>query len=320
VPIVGGVAMFIGMLVGLVVARDAFLATPYLPVAAALLVLFGLLDDRYGLPPSARLAAQVTVVLIMVYGGELLIRDVGNPFGLGVIGLGPLMVIGTIIITLTVINGFNLIDGLDGLAGSLGLVALLAVMIVGGWSETSTLIAAIMGASIIGFLLFNFPMVANRRVRVFMGDSGSTLIGLVVVWVTISVSQGEGRIASPVICLWFASIPVYDILTCTVRRLLKRRSPLRPDSKHFHHVLKRGGLRVRQVLIALTGLQIIYASLALLAHFAGIPDVVMFVSWSILGLSQFRVLQRFAAMHRLKQRRMRGRLPPAEGSLQQGRF
>lgn len=319
VPIIGGVAMFIGMLVGLAVARDAFLATPYLPLAAALLVFFGLLDDRYGLPPSVRLGAQLIVALIMVYGGGLIIRDVGNPFGLGVIGLGPLTVISTVIITLTVINGFNLIDGLDGLAGSLGLVALMAVVIVGGWSATSSLIAAIMGASIVGFLLFNFPMVANRRVRVFMGDSGSTLIGLVVVWVTVSVSQGEGRIASPVICLWFASIPVYDILTCTVRRVLKQKSPLRPGSNHFHHLLKRGGLHIRQVLVALTGLQITYASLGLLAHFAGIPDVAMFVSWSILGLFQYRILLRFAAIYRIKQRQTRGRLLTTGDSLQQGR-
>ena len=123
VPIIGGMAMFIGMLIGLVVARDAFLATPFLPVAAGLLVVIGLLDDRYGLPPSVRLFAQVTAVFIMVYGGGQIMQDIGNPFGFGVIGLGPFRLVATVVITLTVINGYNLIDGVDGLAGSLGLVA-----------------------------------------------------------------------------------------------------------------------------------------------------------------------------------------------------
>ena len=305
VPIIGGIAMYIGMLFGLAIEPEALFAVPHLPIAAGLLVVVGLLDDRYGLPPTVRLVAQLTSVFIMVYGGKLVIQDIGSPFGLGVIDMGAAALLFTVVVTLTVINGFNLVDGVDGLAGSLGLVSLSAVAIIGGFSALSTLIAAILGASIVGFLLFNFPISANRSVRAFMGDSGSTLIGLVVVWITVSVSQGDGRIVSPVVCLWFASIPVYDLLTCTVRRALKKKSPFRPGRDHFHHILKSGGLSFRQVLGVLTGLQAIYASLGLVAHFAGVTDVVTFISWVILGLLQYRFVKYGAALYRVKRHRKR---------------
>ena len=305
VPIVGGVAMFIGMLIGLVMVGDKIVVALYLAVAAGLIVVIGLLDDRYGLSPIVRLCAQVTAVLIMVYGGGLVIQDIGNPIGLGEVDMGAAALIFTVLATLTVINGFNLVDGVDGLAGSLGFVALTAVAIVGGPSASSTLIAAIFSASIVAFLIFNFPMNANRRVHSFMGDSGSTLIGMVIVWTTISVSQGEERIASPVICLWFASISIYDLLTCTVRRLLKHRSPFRPGRDHFHHVLKSSGMGVRRVLGVLTGLQILYASIGLMGHYAGVADAVMFISWAILGLFQYLILKTYSVSYRLTHRRKR---------------
>ena len=163
-------------------------------------------------------------------------------------------------------------------------------------------------------------MIANRSVRSFMGDSGSTLIGMVIVWITISVSQGENRIASPVVCLWFASMPIYDLLTCTVRRLLKGRSPFRPGRDHFHHVLKSSGMGVRRVLGVLTGLQILYASIGLIAHFTGIADAVMFISWVVLGLLQYWIVKTYAATYRLRQRRKRKQHIANAESVQQNRL
>jgi len=103
---------------------------------------------------------------------------------------------------------------------------------------------------------------------------------------------------SPVHCLWFASIPIYDTLTCFVRRSLAGKSPLTPGRDHFHHTLKRGGYEVREVLVILIGLQAIYAVVALTGHFANVPDVVMFTGWSVLGLSQRFILQMMATRHR----------------------
>jgi len=272
---------------------------PLLPlfVAAALILVVGVLDDRLMLPASVRLSAQTAAVLIMVYGAQLALTDIGDPFGSGEIVMGRLTMAFTLLVTLTMINAYNLVDGVDGLAGSLALVAVLAVAAVAGIDHPGAAMALTASAAIIGFLIFNFPTLWNRKTRTFMGDAGSTLLGFTIVWITLGVSQGSERIISPVLCLWFASIPIYDLFTCFVRRMLRGKSPFTPGRDHFHHTLHRGGFGVRQTLGILTGLQAIYAILGLIAHFAQVPDVVMFTGWSFLGFSQ-RFVIALIARHR----------------------
>ena len=181
-----------------------------------------------------------------------------------------------------------------------------------GFATLPGAIAVTILAAIIGFLIFNFPTRWNSAVRSFMGDSGSTLLGFTVLWITLGISQGPERLISPVHCLWFASIPIYDCLTCFVRRSLQGKSPFLPGRDHFHHTLKRGGFDVRQTLGILTGLQFIYAAIGIVGHFAGVPDVVLFVAWSGLGLTQRTVIRAISRAHRaVIMRQMRkGQLDP----------
>lgn len=300
IPIVGGIAIFFGTVAGLFTFGEETHATSVLAGAGLLLVGIGALDDRFHLPPAVRLIIQVAAVLSMVYGAGLSLASIGNPFGFGEILLGPFALIGTFMVAITTINAYNLVDGVDGLAGVLAAVALVAVAIVGGPGFLSTQIALIVLAAVIGFLLFNFPATYNRGVRTFMGDAGSTFLGFAIVWVTLGICQGEGALISPVVALWFASIPVYDSLTCFVRRIRRRRSPFKPGRDHFHHTLQRGGFGVRQKLAILGGLQAIYASVALAGHFLGLPDVVLFTAWSVLGLTQHQVISIIAVRHRAR--------------------
>ena len=299
IPIIGGIAMFAGMATGallLGLPTAGFLSAL---VAGLLLVLVGAIDDGITLPPSARVIAQIAVVLIMIYGGTLQLADIGDPFGTGVISMGRFSVIFTLVVSLTMINAYNLVDGIDGLAGSLAIVALVAVSVVAGLDSVFGIAALTVVASIVGFLLFNFPVKWNRSQRSFMGDAGSTLLGLAIVWLTIGISQGAERVISPVHCLWFAALPIFDCLTCFVRRSLKGKSPFTPGRDHFHHTLRRGGFKVRQRLGIIVGLQMLYAAVGISGHFAGVPDHIMFAAWSVLGLSQRRIIRMIAKSHRL---------------------
>ena len=298
VPIIGGLAMFIGLFAGLTLVSGAVYSIPIIFVACFLLVIIGVLDDRFQFPASARLTMQIAAVLIMVYGANLPLSAIGDPFGTGEISMGRFTLIFTMLVTLTMINAYNLIDGVDGLAGSLSLIALLAVAVATGLGHTATAAALTVSATVVGFLIFNFPVVWNRKVRSFMGDAGSTLLGFTIVWVTLVVSQGPDRIISPVHCLWFASIPIYDTLTCFVRRALARKSPFTSGRDHFHHTLRRGGFGIRETLGILTGIQGVYAIVALIGHFTQVPDVVMFTGWSILGLSQRFIIKTMAGHRR----------------------
>lgn len=294
VPIIGGMAMFIGVFAGLVLLQGPSMHLGSLFVASLLILVIGALDDRFGLPAVVRIITQIAAVLVMVYGAGLQLSDIGAPFGAGIISMGPMTIIMTVLVTLTVINAYNLIDGADGLAGTMALIALLAISVVGGYLSPATAVALTVSVAIVAFLLFNFPTYRNRRVRAFMGDAGSTLLGFTIVWVTLGVCQGSERIISPVYCLWFAAVPIFDCLTCFVRRIAMRKSPFLPGRDHFHHTLQQGGFGVRFTLGILTGLQLIYALVAIGAWTLGIPDVAMFVAWAVFGVSQRTVVYRLA--------------------------
>ena len=277
-------------------------AYEYLPlfVASSILVLIGLVDDKYNIPATVRMSAQIAVVLVMVYGAGLSLASIGDPFGTGEIAMGRFTLLFTMLVTLTMINAYNLVDGIDGLAGSLALIALVAVSIAAGATHPAMAVALVTVAAIVGFLIFNLPVTWNRQMRCFMGDAGSTLLGFTIVWITLGISQGADRSISPVHALWFASIPVFDLLTCFVRRILKGKSPFTPGRDHFHHTLKRGGFEQRETLIILAALQTVYASIALAAHFASVPDAYLFAAWSVLGLSQSFVIRQIARAKRAR--------------------
>ncbi len=305
IPIIGGMAMFVGVVAGLAIISSPTPATYSLIVASLLLITIGALDDKYSVPPMVRILTQVAAILIMMYGANLSIASIGNPFGFGEVLLGPFTLLGTLAVGLTVVNAYNLVDGVDGLAGTLAIIALVSVAIVGGAGAFSTAVALTVAAAILGFLVLNFPLILNQHLRSFMGDAGSTFIGFTIVWVTLGISQGGEAVISPVAALWFASIPIYDCLTCLVRRIKAGRSPFKPGRDHFHHTLTRGGFGARQKLAILGGLQAIYASIGFLSYLHGAPDWLLFVGWSFLGLTQCMVIKAISKRNRRRVLRLR---------------
>jgi UDP-GlcNAc:undecaprenyl-phosphate GlcNAc-1-phosphate transferase len=193
VPIIGGVAMFAGMFAGLLLVNSPSYPLVPLFVAAALILVVGVLDDRLMLPASVRLSAQTAAVLIMVYGAQLPLTGIGDPFGNGEIVMGRLTMAFTLLVTLTMINAYNLVDGVDGLAGSLALVALLAIAAAAGIGHPGAAMALTASAAIIGFLIFNFPTLWNRKTRTFMGDAGSTLLGFTIVWIALPSVKAQSE-------------------------------------------------------------------------------------------------------------------------------
>src|SRR5438477_619964 len=114
---------------------------------------------------------------MMILGG-LYLRDVGEPFGTGLLGLGIFAIPVSVLVALSVINAFNFIDGIDGLAASMALIALTAGALATGVRASAVSVAAMACGATLGFLLFNFPAFRNRHLRAFMGDAGSTLLGV----------------------------------------------------------------------------------------------------------------------------------------------
>ncbi|MCX7901187.1 MAG: undecaprenyl/decaprenyl-phosphate alpha-N-acetylglucosaminyl 1-phosphate transferase, partial [Burkholderiaceae bacterium] len=279
VPLVGGLGMFVAMVLGLALmpARDPDMT--HLVAACALLLAVGALDDRFDVPPTTRLGAHLAaawLAVLMLDGGPHL--SFGNPFG-----IGELVFTGWIATTLIVvlvagtINAFNMVDGMDGLAGMMALIALAALCwLTGlardayGWQLSLVAIGAVCA-----FLVFNLPLQINRRWHVFMGDAGSTLLGFLIAVLALRVSQ-EGRAVAPVTLLWFVAVPVADLLMTILRRLARGVSPFMPDRGHLHHQLLDAGLSVSVTLGILTAVGLTFAALGLFMHHMKVAQPLQF--------------------------------------------
>ena len=291
VPVMGGLAMFVAVAVGIAVLPGHADNGSMLLIGGALLVMVGIIDDRFDVSVTARLFAQLAAVLVMVFGAGMIMHDIGDPLALGTINLGPFSLLVTVLISLSVINAYNMCDGLDGLAGCLAMVPMLALAYLAGTGSDAQAVATVMCAAIIGFLVFNFPLGKLRPFRAFMGDAGSTFLGFAVVWMVAGVSQGPDRLISPVHGLWLAALPIYDFFTCVALRAKSRRSPMSSGRDHFHHVLLDSGLSVRATLFILVGLQVAYASFGIACLGWGIPEPAIFAVWAVTGLAQRKVIR-----------------------------
>ncbi len=241
-PLGGGLAVFIGTVVSLLVGfglldrqlvyeLEEQLSLGPLAVASLAIVLVGLVDDRWGLRGRHKLAAQIAVALFLVATGFYFQRVglFGWTFDLGIFAL-PFVVFWFV----GAMNAVNLLDGADGFAGTVGLIMSLGL----GWIALASgrleaaLMAFVFAGALLGFLVFNLP-----PAKIFLGDAGSMLIGLVIGAISIKASlRGVGTLllAAP-LALW--AIPIIDVLAAIIRRSLTGRSIYSTDRAHIHHRL-----------------------------------------------------------------------------------
>ena len=287
VQVIGGLAMMGGLLVGSLYSYVSVSGFAFFLTALCVLVLIGALDDRYDLPPSVRFLAQICAALLMVGGAGVAAHDIGRPFFGDVVELGWLSVPFSVTLALTAINAFNMFDGSDGVAGTQGLVGLLFLglaCLVAGTLEYLPMIATLMGC-IIGFLVFNWPSRRMRNLRAFMGDSGSTMLGFSLAWISIEVSQSPARAISPVVILWVFAIPIFDLFSSMVRRIAQGYSPFHGDSEHLHHVLRRLGMSPRRVAQIVLFSASVCAGFGVGGYIFGVSDGWLFVLWIAAGVS-----------------------------------
>jgi UDP-GlcNAc:undecaprenyl-phosphate/decaprenyl-phosphate GlcNAc-1-phosphate transferase len=288
VPVIGGIAMSIGLGVGTKLVGHPGSWTPVL-IGVYLLVVVGTIDDRFDLPANVRLIAQSCAALLVAFASGIVVTSLGEFFGYP-LGLGPVGVPFTILFVVTLVNAFNLIDGLDGLAGGLALLALVAMAILSGSTPLFPLVMVAVSV-VAGYLLFNLPLGVNKPVRAFMGDAGSTSLGLIIATVGIYLTQGAGPMISPVVALWFVAVPVFDLFASVVRRLLRKRSPFESDHGHLHHVLPDNGLSRRLTLGFMLGLAASLAAIGVLGHLLVVADSVMLLLWLTAGVLYYQILR-----------------------------
>ena len=294
-PLVGGLAIFTGLVLGFFLCLDGPIPLSQREVfsffgAGLLLVVVGVVDDFLDLSPAVRFIAQVLAALLMIFGAGVVLKDLGSMTPEGyVLQLGILAVPFTVFATLGVINALNMCDGLDGLSGSLTLTSLSGLILAAyTWGvPADTALLPILGTAIAGFLLFNLRLLGRERASVFMGDAGSMFLGLALTWYAIALSQGESRALPPAAALWFLMIPIFDAVSMMLRRMMKGRSPFAADREHLHHIFLLAGYSVNETVLVMTGVASCGVFIGLASIYFRIPELVVSGAFLLTGVGYF---------------------------------
>lgn len=256
IPLIGGIAIYIATLSAVSIYAKTSQIVNLTLVSISLMVFIGALDDKYDLNAKLRLIAQVLVASILTFGTDVQIYSFGNVLGLGEISTGPLSGLVTILAIVAGINAYNMTDGIDGLAGTLSLISLVALSVV-VTNEGLLVLITVLSAAILVFLLFNLGVFTKKN-KIFMGDAGSMMLGLVIAWLLIVASQGSSKTIEPGYVLWFIAVPLIDMLTVMYRRVRKGKSPMIADREHLHHMFLDMGFNSRQALIFISAISVVF--------------------------------------------------------------
>ncbi len=249
-PTIGGVIIFSAFIFSCFLwfpahnpnALDSLSEFMYLMASLILLFFVGIKDDIIGMSPMKKLMAHIMVGFILCVMGEIRITSFHGLLGMDIVLPEYASILISVFTYIVIVNSINLIDGVDGLASGVGLIACVAF---GLWFAMSgdkhwALVSFAMAGAMFGFLIFNF-----NPARIFMGDSGSLIIGAVVSVLAIRLIESPvnflppefQNISTPVAAMAILAYPLLDTLRVFTIRALQGRSPLSADRNHLHHKL-----------------------------------------------------------------------------------
>ena len=293
IPRLGGIAIFMGFLFSAQVFIPGSREVRGLLAGALVMFLTGLIDDLYGLPPRRKFLGEIGACLVAILVSRIYIHHLGNLFGFGVVRLDPWVGIPfTVFALVGVINALNLIDGLDGLAGGVSVIALFSFGTLGLLSHNSAvaaLCAALLG-SVLGFLKYNF-----YPARIFMGDSGSLVVGFVLGALAVFLTQMPGATVPPVIPVIILGLPILDTIWVMTRRSLHGQSPFAPDKTHLHHKFLNLGFQHRFTVLLIYGLSLFWAIFSV--FFYHLPEVALLLTYLLVSVVLY-ALVRYVLNHR----------------------
>ncbi|MFM1793812.1 MAG: hypothetical protein RL642_197, partial [Bacteroidota bacterium] len=280
IPTFGGISFFVAVLFSLILLVS-FKNAPELQnfIAASILIFFiGLKDDVYLISPTKKFLGQLLAVFLLTYKGDFLFHSFQGLMGIEKVH-PVLSTAFTYLTFLVIINAFNLIDGIDGLAAMLGIVAGIffgvVFLVAKDWAYATLAFSLVFALG--GFLVYNFS-----PARVFMGDTGSLFLGLVLAVLAVRFINAEvvtlqSLKLTETGAMAFAAvfIPIMDTLRVFVLRIYKGMSPFVRDVNHIHHILLNKGYSHRKITLLLSGVAILFLLIAYLLQPFGINAMVI---------------------------------------------
>jgi UDP-GlcNAc:undecaprenyl-phosphate/decaprenyl-phosphate GlcNAc-1-phosphate transferase len=290
IPLNGGLSMFFGLFVGLILIVNNYTNYKLLIICSAFIFLLGLLDDVKELSHNIRILAQIFICLFAFSYGPIQINTFGDIFGIGVLEFDRLSVIITVLALMAGMNSFNLIDGIDGLASGTAIIAFSSILFLANQANVVEIIniSLLYLSVLIPFFCIN---ISNQKV--FMGDSGSLFIGLGIAWFLIEYSQGNNVIIKPVTALWIFAIPLFDIISVIICRIKAGLSPFKSDDSHIHfQIIKVMKITSKQTMLLLIFISSVISFTGVFLQLNDVPEWVMF--FSLFGLLIFYIWALFS--------------------------
>ncbi len=269
VPPLGGVAIFIGTTLSSIIATDgiSFDALKYIIASIILMFFIGLKDDLIGISVRKKLLIQIFAAVLLITMGNVRFTFLHGILGVGDIGYITSLLL-SVFVFVVIINAFNLIDGIDGLASGLGILSATFFGVwffIAGKIQFSILSFALVG-SLSGFFIYN---VFGNKNKLFMGDTGSLIIGLVISTLAIKFNEFNidksltySVISAPSVSFAFIIVPLIDTLRVMFIRISNRKSPFFADKNHIHHLLLNlvhGHLKVTLIIVSANAIVIAFA-------------------------------------------------------------
>ena len=243
-PTFGGISIFTGMMVSLLFWFKFYNHPSIITFFLSMILLFGvgIMDDLKDLAARYKLVIEAGVATLLAVSG-IRITSVGGLFGINELHIIAQYII-TVVAIVGITNAFNLIDGIDGLAGGLGFMSLvtLGIFLTISKDLNYAMIAFALAGALLGFLYFNF-----NPARIFMGDTGSLMLGFIIAVLCVQLMKVNAIHPSPVVpniyvfTLGIVMIPVFDTLRVFGTRIWKGRSPFSADKTHIHHLITNKG-------------------------------------------------------------------------------
>jgi len=315
-PMHGGLSILIAMVATAALFKDvASSAMLAFYLSGGLLLLIGIVDDLKDITWKWRIGAQVVAALIMIYLGGVSVQQLSDVVGIKGLMLGWIAVPVTVFVVVGTINALNMADGVDGLAGGQALVSLLLftcfALYAGNILSAERLLAV--SAAVLGFLVWNLRRPGLPRARVFLGDAGSMLLGFVIAWTAVRLTQNAAHPVSPVLGPWTIALPLIDCVSLILRRLRQGRSPFAADRDHLHHLLLDSGYSATTIAVGAMIASLILGLAAGVALKMGIyRPLLVLIFFALIGLHYHLTADRARAVEffrKLREKRQPSGLP-----------
>lgn len=268
IPRMGGLAIFLGFILSVVLFVEVTAQIRGILLGAIIIVVCGAIDDVVSIRPIIKLLVQILAAVLAIAHGvviEFLMNPNiflgGEPLALGVLAI-PVSIVWIVAIT----NSVNLIDGLDGLAVGVSAISsatMLVIALLVPQGETAIILAALVGACL-GFMPYNL-----NPAKIFMGDTGSLLLGYVLATVSVLGLFKFYAIVSFVVPMLALALPIFDTVFAFLRRLIRGQNPMKADRGHFHHRLMDLGLNQKQAVAVLYSISALLGLAAVLLATSG---------------------------------------------------